>query len=58
MNLKFENAYQLYIDYVNLKQKPTSVIALKRKFEFLILPYFKNKKIKNVIYLIYKSKKP
>lgn len=53
MNLKFENAYQLYIDYVNLKQKPTSVIALKRKFEFLILPYFKNKKIKKISNLDY-----
>lgn len=48
MNLKFEIAYQFYIDYVNLKQKPTSVIALRRKFDNLILPYFKNKKIKKI----------
>ena len=48
MNLKFEIAYQLYIDYVSLKQKPTSVIDLKRKFDNLIVPYFKNKKIKKI----------
>lgn len=48
MNLTFEFAYKKYIDYASLKQKPTSVIALKRKFDFLIVPYFKNKKIKKI----------
>lgn len=46
--MKFEKAYENYINYINLKQKPTSVIAFKTKFKNLILPHFKNKKINKI----------
>lgn len=46
--MRFDKAYQNYLKYIELKQKPTSVLSFKRKFDYLILPYFKNKKINKI----------
>ncbi len=42
MYLRFEDAYNDYLLYVNLKQKTQSVNSLIQKFKLYILPYFKD----------------
>lgn len=46
--MKFKKAYKKYLEYVSLKQKPTSILNLKRKFSTHILPFFENKNIKRI----------
>ncbi len=53
MNLTFEKAYNKYLEYANLKLKPTSILSLKRKIEKYALPYFGDLKIKKITTDIY-----
>ena len=53
MNLTFENAYLEYIEYAKLKLKPQSILKIKSRFNTHILPYFCDKKIKDISALDY-----
>lgn len=45
MQIKFEEAYEEYLKYIELKQKEQSIRSIKDKFKNHILPYFKDKNI-------------
>ena len=53
MNLTFENAYLEYIEYAKLKLKPQSILKIKSRFNTHILPYFCDRKIKDISALDY-----
>lgn len=48
MNMTFEKAFLKYLEYAKLRQKPTSLLTLTNKINNNFMPYFKNKKIKNI----------
>ena len=48
MNLKFEEAYNQYLIYIENRQKIQSIKDLKEKFQNKILPYFKDYNIHEI----------
>ena len=53
MELKFENAYIQYLDYIEYRQKNQSKKTLKERFNNRILPYFKDYDIYTISELDY-----
>ena len=52
--MRFEDAYYKYIEFAIVKQKKQSVMTLKNRFKYCILPFFKDfdiYKIKEIDYL-------
>lgn len=48
MNKTLEELYPGYIEYLSLKDKPTTIASINFKFKNYILPYFKKYKIKDI----------
>ena len=48
MNKTINELYPGYIEYLSLKDKPTTVLGIKYKFKNYILPYFGNFEIKDI----------
>lgn len=48
MNKTIEEIYSDYLIYLSLKNKPTTILTINRKFKNYIIPYFKNIKIKDI----------
>lgn len=46
--ITFKKAYSNYLEYAEIKQKPTSLITLRTKLEKNFLPYFENVKINSL----------
>lgn len=44
----FINYYEEYINYISLREKPTTILNKKRIFALYILPYFRNEYVKNI----------
>ncbi len=51
--MNFEKLYIDYIDYISFKLKISSINSIKSRFNFYILPYFKNYKIEDINPVIY-----
>lgn len=54
--MKSNNFYTLYLEYVefiNVKLQPQSIITIKKRFNNYILPYFKNKNIDEITPFVY-----